>query len=76
MLARLTPPLLEIIGVTRAVSAVAHRWRFARTTKPAGTRAIAELERRLVLAGDYCLGDRVEDAFTSGLAAAMLLSES
>ena len=70
----LVPPLLEVLGAKRAVAAVAHRWRFARTTTPAGTPAIAALERHLVLAGDYCLGDRVEDAFTSGLAAADLLA--
>lgn len=71
---RLAPPLLATIGATRVLGAVAHRWRFARTTRPAGVRAIAALDRRLVLAGDYCLGDRVEDAFTSGLAAAELIS--
>lgn len=70
----LVPTLLEVVGAKRAVAAVAHRWRFARTTTPAGTPAIAALERRLVIAGDYCLGDRVEDAFTSGLAAAELLA--
>jgi predicted NAD/FAD-dependent oxidoreductase len=74
IVAQLTPSLLQRVGATRALSATAHRWRFARTTKPAGAPAIAAIEGSLVLAGDYCLGDRVEHAFTSGLAAAELLS--
>jgi renalase len=69
----LTPRLLALLGASRTSRASAHRWRFARTTKPAGMAAIPDLDRRLVLAGDYCLGDRVEDAFTSGLAAARAL---
>lgn len=76
IVAQLTPSLLQHIGATRMVSATAHRWRFARTTKPAGAPALVAIERSLVLAGDYCLGDRVEHAFTSGLAAAALVSAS
>jgi predicted NAD/FAD-dependent oxidoreductase len=72
----LSSRVLETIGAARLVSAAAHRWRYARTTEPAGVPAIVLAERRLVLAGDYCLGARVEDAFTSGVMAAALLTAS
>jgi photolyase PhrII len=50
-----------------------HRWRYARALTPraAGEDAVlADLERRLVVAGDWANGGRVEGAYLSGVAAA------
>jgi renalase len=49
--------------------AVAHRWRFARVETPLG-KPWMETEDGAVLAGDWCLGARLEAAFESGRAAA------
>jgi predicted NAD/FAD-dependent oxidoreductase/deoxyribodipyrimidine photolyase len=48
----------------------AHRWRFARVTRPLTDTALCDAERRLLVCGDFCGGGRVEDAFRSGVAAA------
>ena len=52
----------------------AHRWRYA-LPAPVATPEPAWLdhEHQLALAGDACVGGRVEGAFTSGLAAARAL---
>ncbi len=49
--------------------ASAHRWRFALTQTPLGHSHLV-LDNHLILAGDWCLGADVEDAFRSGTAAA------
>ncbi len=61
-------PLPEIEG------AVAHRWRYARTTKPLGAPFLGLADNSLFLGGDWCLGARVECAFESGLAIAQALT--
>jgi predicted NAD/FAD-dependent oxidoreductase len=48
----------------------AHRWRYARATKPLGEPCAWEPELQLAVCGDWCLGDTVEAAFLSGSAAA------
>jgi predicted NAD/FAD-dependent oxidoreductase len=49
---------------------VAHRWRFARVTQPAGRQpCLIDGRSGLVMCGDWCNGTRVEDAYLSGLAA-------
>jgi renalase len=50
--------------------ASAHRWRFALTHTPLGRSHLA-LDNHLILAGDWCLGAEVEDAFRSGTEAAL-----
>ena len=50
--------------------AAAHRWRYARTVQPLGAPFLASENGSLVVAGDWCLGARVECAFDSGRAAA------
>lgn len=58
------------MGSVTPVHAAAHRWRWARTTRPLGMPYLGDVHAGLFVAGDYCLGDRVEHAFTSGVAAA------
>ncbi len=48
----------------------AHRWRYAKTTTPLGKPFFKDEASRIYMAGDWCLGARVEYAFESGLAAA------
>jgi renalase len=45
----------------------AHRWRYARTLAPLGRDCVFEASLGLGVCGDYCRGERVEDAFLSGL---------
>lgn len=48
-----------------------HRWRYARPRRPLAMPCLATAQPLpLVCCGDWCLGDRVEDALQSGLAAA------
>ncbi len=54
-------------------TALAHRWRFARTTAPLGAPFLSFAEDTLFLGGDWCLGARVESAFESGRAIAQAL---
>ena len=59
-----------IAGFSTPHFASAHRWRFALTKTPLGCSHLA-LDNHLILAGDWCLGADVEDAFRSGTAAAL-----
>ncbi|OKH90118.1 NAD(P)/FAD-dependent oxidoreductase [Thalassospira sp. TSL5-1] len=52
------------------VSSQAHRWRYARTTSPLGQSHFASADGRVIAAGDWCMGARIEAAFQSGEAAA------
>jgi hypothetical protein len=60
----------SIAGFSTLISASAHRWRFALTQTPLGHSHLA-LDDHLILAGDWCLGSDVGDAFASGTAAAL-----
>jgi len=42
-----------------------HRWRYAATTTPLGQNFLLDTKHRLASCGDWCLGNRVEAAFTS-----------
>lgn len=52
--------------------AAVHRWRYALTDAPLGVPALWDAEAGLGVCGDWCLGARVEDAFTSGCALAKM----
>jgi predicted NAD/FAD-dependent oxidoreductase len=48
----------------------AHRWRYAMTLEPLGQPFLKDRSGRLYIAGDWCLGARVECAYDSGTQAA------
>jgi len=50
--------------------AAAHRWRYARVTAALGQPYLRSSDGTLYLAGDWCLGARIEAAWVSGTAAA------
>jgi len=58
------------VGGLKAEHAAAHRWRYALAREPLDQQALWFDDQRLVLAGDWCAGSRVEGAFLSGAAAA------
>ena len=53
--------------------AVAHRWRYARVTRPLGRDALFDEAYGLGACGDWCRGPRVEEAYVSGIEMAALL---
>ena len=53
-----------------------HRWRFARAIQPLGKDFWCDPDSGLAACGDWCLGNRVEDAYTSAVALARLLNQS
>jgi renalase len=74
--ARVTAKLLkafaEITGIRAQPShAQAHRWRYAKTEQALGQSHLWDASTGLGVAGDWCLGHRVEDAFVSGLSLAL-----
>lgn len=70
--ALMLPLLCDAIGASldAVTHAAAHRWRYARVTAPLGQPFIAAPDATLYLGGDWCLGPRVEAAWTSGTAIA------
>ena len=66
----LTEAFTQRFHIALAPGAVAHRWRFARVTRPAGKQpCLIDSGSGLILAGDWCMGERIEDAYLSGVAA-------
>lgn len=51
----------------------AHRWRYALAPEPINQACLADRSRALVVAGDWCAGNRIEGAWHSGRAAAEAL---
>ena len=70
--ARMLPMLCDRLGVPldRVTYAAAHRWRYARVTQALGEPFLRSPDATLYLGGDWCIGPRVEAAWTSGTAIA------
>ncbi|WP_430475589.1 NAD(P)/FAD-dependent oxidoreductase [Thalassospira lucentensis] len=54
----------------------AHRWRYARTEIPLGRSHLNGMNGRVIAAGDWCLGARVEAAWRSGQSTAHAMIET
>lgn len=52
-----------------------HRWRYAFVSQPLAQPYLASADRTLFAGGDWCLGARAEDAWTSGQAIADAIAE-
>ena len=59
-------------GLPKAFFAAVHRWRYALADPPLAVGAIHDAESRITLCGDWCKGSRIEDAYFSGLEAALI----
>ncbi len=70
--ALMLPLLCERMGATPdlVTYAAAHRWRYARVTQALGQPFLSSPDGSLFLGGDWCIGPRVEAAWTSGTAIA------
>lgn len=70
--ALMLPLLCAQLGLTadHVTHAAAHRWRHARVCAPLGQPFLRTPEGSLYLGGDWCLGPRVEAAWSSGTAMA------
>ena len=66
------PLLCDRLGIAagQVRHAAAHRWRYARVIAPLGQPFLRSPDATLYLAGDWCLGARVEAAWASGTGAA------
>lgn len=73
--AKLLKGFAEITGIRATPAfATAHRWRFAQTTQPLGQAYLLDAQAGIGLCGDWCLGNRVESAFVSGLELALAMA--
>ncbi len=72
MAAVMLPLLCDRLGVMpdQVAYAAAHRWRYARVAAPLGQPFLSTDDGSLYLGGDWCIGPRVEAAWTSGTAIA------
>ena len=61
---------VEPAFVARPDLCLAHRWRYAQARNALERGVLTDGESRLVIAGDWCAGNRVEGAWTSGIEAA------
>jgi renalase len=60
-------------GLPVPVHLSVHRWRYAVADPPLARGALVDLDLRLAVCGDWCLGARIESAWLSGVAAAEAL---
>jgi renalase len=66
--AMMLPMLCDRLGITNAKVryVTAHRWRYAKVSEPLGKPFIRHPSGTLYAGGDWCLGARLEAAWTSG----------
>jgi len=66
--AMMLPMLYDRLGITNAKLRylTAHRWRYAKVSEPLGRPFIRHTSGTLYAGGDWCLGARIEAAWTSG----------
>lgn len=70
--AKLMKAFAEVTGIrAEPAEAAVHLWREAKTQRPLGRSHLWNAKAGLGVAGDWCLGHRVEDAFVSGLELAL-----
>jgi predicted NAD/FAD-dependent oxidoreductase len=53
-----------------------HRWGHAKASSPLAERALWDAGLRLGACGDWCGGDRIEDAWLSGIALADVIGHA
>ncbi len=70
--AKMLPLFIQELGVgaDAVVHAAAHRWRYAKVVRPLGGPFVKNVDATIYAGGDWCLGARVEAAWTSGHAIA------
>jgi renalase len=74
---KLLKAFAEVTGIrAEPTHAQVQRWLWAKTEQPLGTSHLWDREAGLGLCGDWCLGNRVEDAFVSGLELALAVHGS
>lgn len=61
-------------GLPRPVHVSAHRWRYAMADPPLAKGTLVDARLALAVCGDWCLGNRIESAFLSGVAVAEALA--
>ena len=72
VLAKLLRAFADVTGIRAAPGhAEVVLWRHAQTTAPLGKSHVWDARSGIGLAGDWCLGHRMEDAFVSGLELAL-----
>lgn len=70
--AKLHKAFAEVTGIRAEPSFMeVHRWHSAKTIKPMGKTHVWDARLGVGIAGDWCIGHRVEDAFISGLELAL-----
>jgi predicted NAD/FAD-dependent oxidoreductase len=74
--AKLAKAFGEITGIRAEAShAEVHRWVYAQTRRALGQSYLLNRAAGLGVCGDWCLGNRVENAFISGLELALAIVE-
>ncbi len=76
---RMLPLVTRIIGTGPNIDPAyvsAHRWRYAFVSSSLGHPYLRGRDQTLFAGGDWCLGAKVEDAWTSGRAIADALAQS
>lgn len=67
---KLTALATEGLDLPKPVFAQAHRWRYARVASPSRPTTLFDNDATIGIAGDWCAGPFVEDAFDAGAACA------